>query len=309
MARYILRRVGYMIVTLFIIATVSFFLMKLLPGSPLQADDKLSEEQKAIVLEKYGLNDPVPVQYVRYVGGLVQGDLGISFAFDNTPVTKILMDRLGPSALLGFQAMVIGTILGIILGLIAAIFHNGPLDYTSTIIAVLGTSIPSFVFAGLLQYVFAVELGWFPVALWGEFQHTILPTIALAIGPLATAARFTRTEMIEVLGSNFIITARAKGISESGIVFKHGLRNAMIPLITVIGPMAVGLMTGSMVIEQIFAIPGIGEQFVKSVMVNDYPTIMGTTLLYAFGFVVIILIVDLLYGLIDPRIRIAGGKS
>ncbi|MDM5329586.1 oligopeptide ABC transporter permease [Neobacillus sp. CF12] len=309
MTRYLLRRVWYMFLTLFIIATASFFLMKILPGSPLNAEDKLSEEQKEIILEKYGLNDPVPVQYAKYLGGLVQGDLGVSFKFDNTPVTTILIDRIGPSALLGFQALILGSVIGIILGLMASIFRNSPIDFSSTIIAVLGTSIPSFVFAGLLQYVFAVKLGWFPVALWGEFEHTILPTIALAIHPMATAARFTRTEMVEVLHSNYIITARAKGVAESGIILKHGLRNALIPLITVLGPMAVGLMTGSMVIEQIFAIPGIGEQFVTSVMVNDYPTIMGTTLLFAFGFILIILIIDLLYGLIDPRIRLAGGSK
>ncbi|WP_033827434.1 oligopeptide ABC transporter permease [Bacillus andreraoultii] len=309
MTRYILRRLGYMLITLFIIATVSFFLMKMLPGTPLSAEDKLSEEQKEIVLEKYGLNDPLPVQYAHYMAGLVQGDLGISFKFDNTPVTTILMDRIGPSALIGLQAMIVGTFFGIILGLVAAVFHNGFLDYTSTIIAVLGTSIPSFVFAGLLQYVFAVELGWFPVALWGEFRHTVLPTIALAIGPMATAARFIRTEMVEVLGSNYMLTAKAKGIGQAGRVWKHGFRNALIPLITVIGPMAIGLMTGSLVIEKIFAIPGIGEQFVSSVMVNDYPTIMGTTLLYAFAFIVIILIIDLLYGLIDPRIRVTGGSK
>jgi oligopeptide transport system permease protein len=309
MTRYILRRVWYMFITLFIIASASFFLMKMLPGSPLKADDKLSEEQKAIVLEKYGLNDPVPVQYVNYLGGLAKGDLGISFVFDSTPVTKILMDRIGPSAQLGFQALVLGTVIGIMLGLVASIFRNSPIDYFSTIIAVLGTSIPAFVFAGLLQYVFAVQLGWLPVALWGEFEHTILPTISLAITPLAVAARFTRTEMVEVLHSNYIITARAKGVSESGIIFKHGLRNALIPLVTVVGPMAVGLMTGSLVIEQIFAIPGIGEQFVTSVTMNDYPTIMGTTLMFAFGFILIILIIDLLYGLIDPRIRLAGGNK
>jgi oligopeptide transport system permease protein len=309
MTRYLLRRVWYMFLTLFIIATASFFLMKILPGSPLNAEDKLSEEQKEIILEKYGLNDPVPVQYAKYLGGLVQGDLGVSFKFDNTPVTTILFDRIGPSALLGFQALILGSVIGVILGLLASIFRNSPIDFSSTIIAVLGTSIPSFVFAGLLQYVFAVKLGWFPVALWGEFEHTILPTIALAIHPMATAARFTRTEMVEVLHSNYIITARAKGVAESGIILKHGLRNALIPLITVLGPMAVGLMTGSMVIEQIFAIPGIGEQFVTSVMVNDYPTIMGTTLLFAFGFILIILIIDLLYGLIDPRIRLAGGNK
>lgn len=309
MIRYILRRIFYMVITLFIIATVSFFLMKMLPGSPLNAEDKLSEEQRTIVLEKYGLNDPVPVQYVNYLGGLVQGDLGVSFAFDNTPVTKILMDRIGPSAQLGAQALLIGTFLGILFGLIAAISHNGFLDYSSTIIAVLGTSIPSFVLAGLLQWYLAVELELFPVALWGTFSHTVLPTIALMIFPMATAARFTRTEMIEVMGSSYITTARAKGLTEYGIIFKHGLRNALIPLITVMGPMAVSLMTGTLVIEKIFAVPGIGEQFVNSVMVNDYPTIMGTTLLFAFLFIVIILIIDILYVLIDPRIRLTGGEN
>lgn len=309
MAGYILRRLGYMALTLFLIATLTFFLMKMLPGTPLKMDDKLTEEQKEIVLEKYGLNDPLPVQYVRYMGNLLQGDLGTSFKFDNTPVTKLLMDRIGPSVILGLQAIVLGTLIGVLLGLTAAIFHNGFLDYTSTIISVLGTSIPSFVFAGLLQYVFAVKYEILPVALWGEFKHTILPTIALAISPMATAARFVRTEMVEVMSSNYITTARAKGVSRPAIVFKHGLRNALIPLITVIGPMAIGLMTGSMVIEQIFAIPGIGEQFVTSVTVNDYATIMGTTLLYAFGFVAIILVIDILYGIIDPRIRVAGGDS
>lgn len=309
MTRYILKRVMYMAITLFLIATISFFLMKLLPGSPLAAENKLSEEQAQIVLAKYGLDEPVPIQYLKYIGGLVQGDLGISFAFSNTPVTEIILDRIGPSMQIGFQAMLVGTLLGILLGLIASVFHNGILDYGSTILAVLGTSIPSFVFAGLLQWVFAVKLGWFPVALWEGFEYSILPTVALLIFPMAVCARFTRTEMLEVLGADFILTARAKGVTEPGIIFKHGLRNALIPLVTIIGPMAVGLMTGTLVIEQIFAIPGLGEQFVSSVMVNDYPTIMGTTLLFAFLFVVIILVVDLLYGLIDPRIRITGGEN
>jgi oligopeptide transport system permease protein len=309
MIRYVLQRLLYLILTLFLIATFSFFLMKFLPGTPLTAEDKLSEEQKAIVLEKYGLNDPVPVQYVKYLGGLVQGDLGISFQYDNRSVTDILMTRLGPSAQLGAQALIAGTLLGILLGLISAVYHTGFVDYTSTVIAVIGKSIPSFVFAGLLQYFIGVKLGWLPVALWGEFEHTIMPTIALAIFPLAVAARFTRTEMLEVLGSDYITTARAKGVNKFGVVFKHGLRNGLIPLITVIGPLSVSLMTGTLVIEQIFAIPGLGEQFVSSVVTNDFPVIMGTTLLFAFLFIVIILVIDLLYGIIDPRIRLAGGEK
>ncbi|HLR60825.1 MAG TPA: oligopeptide ABC transporter permease [Lentibacillus sp.] len=309
MLRYILRRVFYMAITLFIIATITFFLMKLLPGSPLSAENKLSESQQEVILAKYGLDDPIPVQYVNYMVGLVQGDLGISFHFDNTPVTQILLNRMPPSLILGMQALIFGTIAGILFGLIAAIYHNGWLDYTSTIIAVLGTSIPSFVFAGILQWYLATKWEVFPVALWGTYAHTVLPTIALAIFPMATAARFTRTEMLEVLGSDYIMTARAKGVTEPGIIFKHGLRNSLIPLVTVMGPMAVSLMTGTLVIEKIFAVPGIGEQFVSSIEVLDYPTIMGTTLLFSVLFIVIILVIDILYVFIDPRIRLTGGGS
>ncbi|MBH0228789.1 oligopeptide ABC transporter permease [Halobacillus yeomjeoni] len=308
MTRYILQRLGYMIITMFLIATFTFFLMKFLPGTPLSAADKLSEEQQAVVLEKYGLNDPVPVQYFNYMVNLTQGDLGISFQFDNREVTTIIMERIGPSMTLGFQAMVVGTILGMLLGLISAIYHNGFLDYGSTFIAVVGKSIPSFVFAGILQYFVGVKLGWFPVALWEGWEYTVLPTVALAIFPIAIAARFMRTEMLEVLGSDYITTARAKGVNKFGVVFKHGLRNALIPLITVLGPLAIGLMTGTLVIENIFAVPGIGEQFVKAINTNDFPIIMGTTLLIAFLFIFIILVIDLLYGVIDPRIRLAEGE-
>ncbi|QAS51624.1 oligopeptide ABC transporter permease [Halobacillus litoralis] len=308
MTRYILQRLVYMVITMVVIATATFFLMKFLPGTPLSAADKLSEEQQAVVLEKYGLDDPVPVQYFNYMVNLTQGDLGISFQFDNREVTDIIMGRIGPSMQLGIQAMVIGTILGMLLGLVSAIYHNGPLDYTSTFLAVLGQSIPSFVFAGLLQFYIGVKLGWFPVALWEGWEYTVLPTVSLAIFPLAIAARFMRTEMLEVMGSDYIVTARAKGVNKFGVVFKHGLRNALIPLITVLGPLAIGLMTGTLVIENIFAVPGIGEQFVKAINVNDFPIIMGTTLLISFLFIFIVLVIDLLYGVIDPRIRLAEGE-
>ncbi|SIS45110.1 oligopeptide ABC transporter permease [Salimicrobium salexigens] len=307
MVRYILERLVYMLITLLLIATMTFFLMKLLPGTPLSAADKLSEEQQAIVLEKYGLNDPLPVQYFNYITGLFQGDLGLSFQFDNREVTTILLERMGPSMTLGAQSLILGTIIGVLLGLLAAIYHNGVVDYGSTFIAVIGKSIPSFVFAGILQFYLGVQWGLFPVALWEGWEYTILPTIALAIFPIAIAARYMRTEMLEVLGSDFITTARAKGVNKFGVVFKHGLRNALIPIITIIGPLAVSLMTGTLVIENIFSVPGIGEQFVKSINTNDYPIIMGTTLFFSFLFILIILIIDLLYGLIDPRIRLTEG--
>ncbi|MFC7321213.1 oligopeptide ABC transporter permease [Halobacillus campisalis] len=308
MARYITQRLVYLVITMFLIATFTFFLMKFLPGTPLSAADRLSEEQQAIVLAKYGLDDPVPVQYFNYMVNLVQGDLGISFQFDNREVTTIILDRIGPSLQIGFQAMIVGTILGMLLGLVSAIYHNGFLDYGSTFTAVLGQSIPSFVFAGILQYFVGVKLGWFPVALWGTWEHTVMPTISLAIFPLAIAARFMRTEMLEVMGSDYITTARAKGVNKFGVVFKHGVRNALIPLVTVLGPLAIGLMTGTLVIENIFAVPGIGEQFVKSINTNDFPIIMGTTLFFAFFFILIVLVIDLLYGVIDPRIRLAEGE-
>lgn len=309
MVKYIGKRVFSMIITLFIIASISFFLMKMLPGTPFKSQEKLTKEQRIVLLEKYNLNDPVPVQYMTYMKNLVKGDLGISFQFGNTPVTELLGKRIGPSAQLGFQALVIGAIFGIILGIISALRQNTWVDYTSTFFAVLGKSIPNFVFAGLLQYYVGVKLGWFPVALWNGPEYTVLPTIALMMFPLAIAARFMRTEMLEVLGSDYITLARAKGASRTTVAVKHAMRNALIPVITVLGPLAVAMMTGSLVIENIFGIPGIGEQFVKSINVNDYPVIMGTTLLYAFLFVVIVLVVDILYGLIDPRIRIAGGNK
>ena len=309
MARYLTQRIMYMLITLFIIASLTFFLMKLIPGSPFANASKLSEAQFQIMEDKYGLNEPVPVQYGKYMLNLIQGDLGVSFQFNNTPVTQLLGERIQPSLVLGFQAMFFGTIFGIFLGVIGALKQNTWADYGTTFIAVLGKSIPSFVFAGLLQYYVGVKLGWLPVMFWKGWEYSIMPTIALAMFPIATSARFMRTEMIDVLGSDYITLAKAKGASNFEVAFKHGLRNALIPVITVLGPLTVSLMTGSLVIEQIFGIPGIGEQFVKSITVNDYSVIMGTTLLFSFLFIVIVLLVDILYGIIDPRIRLAGGKK
>jgi oligopeptide transport system permease protein len=283
--------------------------MKLIPGSPFNNFEKLSVFQRNILLQKYGLNDPVPVQFFKYLKAMVVGDLGISFQFDNTPVTKLIANRIGPSAQLGVQAMIVGSVVGIFLGVIAALKQNTWVDYGSTFIAVIGKSVPSFIFAGLLQYYISVKLGWLPVMLWKGPTYTILPTIALAMFPISIAARFMRTEMIDVLGSDYITLARAKGASRFQVSVKHALRNALIPVVTVMGPLAVSLMTGSLVIEQIFGIPGLGEQFVKSINVNDYPVIMGTNILFAVLFVVIILVVDILYGIIDPRIRISGGET
>ncbi|MCM3663043.1 ABC transporter permease [Mesobacillus subterraneus] len=309
MGKYLAKRILFMFLTLFIIASITFFLMKIIPGTPFASAAKLPPAQLEIMKAKYGLDQPVPVQYAKYIGNLLQGDLGISFQFNNTPVSDLMFKRLGPSMQLGAQAMVFGTIIGVLLGIFAALRQNTWVDYSATFIAVLGKAVPNFVFAGLLQYFIAVKLGWFPVLFWKGFEYTILPTIALSIFPIAISARFMRTEMIDVLGSDYILLAKAKGASFFEIAIKHALRNALIPLVTVLGPLAISLMTGSLVVEKIFAIPGLGEQFVKSITVNDYPVIMGTTILFAALFVVIILVVDILYGIIDPRIRLSGGKK
>lgn len=309
MARYILKRVLYMLITLFIIASATFFLMKFLPGTPFSAQEKLSAAQKAAIIAHYGLDKPLMVQYWNYIVNLMQFDLGTSYQFQGQSVTALIMARISPSIQLGIQALIFGTVIGIILGCVAAIFQNTWADTTSTFIAIVGKSIPSFVFAALLQYFIAVKLGLLPVAFWNGPEYTILPTIALMMFPLAIAARYMRTELIDVLGSDYILLAKAKGNSAPAVAFKHAIRNALIPLITVLGPLAVGLMTGSMVIEQIYAIPGIGEQFVKAIQLNDYSVIMGTTLLYSALLVSVILITDILYGIIDPRIRLGGNKA
>ncbi len=309
MAKYIMKRVLYMFISLFIIASFTFILMKLLPGSPLASAAKLSEEERAVVYEKYGLNDPIPVQYVRYMGNLAQGDFGTSFQYKSADVTTLIVKKLKYSAILGVQALILGTIIGIVLGMIAALKQNTIWDYGSTIIAIIGISVPSFVFAVLLQYVFAVWLEWFDVGLWKGWKSSVLPSIALAMGPIAIAARFIRTEMIEVLSTDYILLAKAKGANWFEIAFKHAFRNALIPLITVLGPVAAGLLTGSLVVEQIFAIPGIGEQFIASIISNDFSVIMGTTMFFSVFLIVIILIVDILYGVIDPRIRLSGGSK
>ncbi len=299
-----------MFITLILIATASFFLMQTLPGSPIASYNKLNDTQKAIVEKKYGIDKPKPVQYAIYMKNLAKGDLGTSFVFKGKSVNDLLAKRLKPSLILGAQAMVFGTLVGILLGMLAALKHNTFWDYGSTFLAILGISIPSFVFATLLQYWIASEWHLLPVGLWNDgWKSSVLPSLALAMGPLALSARFIRTEMIEVLNSDYIVLAKAKGANGFEIAFKHAFRNALIPLVTVLGPLAAGLVTGSLVVEQIFAIPGIGEQFVSSIMTNDHATIMGTTLMFSAFLIVVIFIVDILYGVIDPRIRVAGGKG
>lgn len=308
MTKYVLKRLCYMFVSLFIVITITFFLMKLMPGSPFN-DTKLNAQQKEILNEKYGLNDPVALQYVNYLKNVVTGDFGNSFQYHNMPVWDLVKPRLIPSMEMGITAMVIGVVLGLVLGVAAATKQNTWVDYTTTIISVIAVSVPSFVLAVLLQYVFAVKLEWFPVAGWEGFSTAILPSLALSATVLATVARYIRAEMIEVLSSDYILLARAKGNSTLKVLFGHALRNALIPIITIIVPMLAGILTGTLTIENIFGVPGLGDQFVRSITTNDCSVIMATTILFSTLFIVSIFIVDILYGVIDPRIRVQGGKK
>lgn len=306
MKGYLVKRIGYMLITLFIIVTATFFLMQLLPGTPFTNPEKLGAEQLAVLNSKYGLDQPVAIQYFHYLGNLVQGDLGYSFQHEGRTVTSMISTRIGPSAFIGLQALVIGAILGLILGIISALKHNSIFDYGSVALAVIGMSIPSFVFAALLQYYIGVKLEWLPVALWEGYSSTLLPSIALSVTVTATVARFIRSEMLEVLGQDYVITARAKGMRENQVIVKHVIRNALIPVVTMLGPLAVSIMTGTLVIEKIFSVPGLGEQFTLSILVLDYSVIMGITIFYSALFIFVVFVVDIIYGFLDPRINYKG---
>lgn len=308
--RFVCRRLIYMVTTLWVIITITFLLMSFLPGTPYNNQDKLTAVQLQVLNQKYGLDQPLWQRYLTYLSNILHGDFGISLQFSDQQVTTLLGSRMGVSMQLGFQAIVFGTVVGVILGTVAAMRHNTWIDTFCSLFAILGRSAPNFVVAVLLQFVFAVALGLLPIGLWNEgFRSSILPTLALSISPMADSARFIRTEMLEVLNSDYIELARAKGMSELRLVLTHGLRNALIPLITIIGPITVSLMTGSLVVENIFAIPGIGEQFTKSVLTNDYYTIMAMTILFSAMLVLIIFLTDVLYQIIDPRVRIGGGEG
>jgi oligopeptide transport system permease protein len=304
MLRYVVKRLVYMFVTLLVIVSLTWLMSQLLPGTPF-ADEKLSEETRAQLFAKYGLDEPLLVQYGKYMLNVARGDLGNSYYFRGRPVTQIIMERLPVSAFLGAQAVLIGLVMGLVLGITAALRHNSIWDSAATTLAVLGVSVPSFVLGPILQY----WLGWFPIAVFESWWHSVLPSLALSVFVTATVARFVRAEMLEILGQDYTTLARAKGLSGLAVVFEHVLRNALIPLVTVLAPLTIYIMTGSLVVEQIFAVPGIGEQFVRAVVVNDHVMVIGTALFFSVMFILALLIQDILYGLIDPRIRVSGAKD
>lgn len=309
MGKYILKRIFYMLVTFYVVITLTFLSMKLLPGTPFQNAQKLTPTQINTMKHYYGLDQPIIVQYFKYVWNFIHGDLGTSFQFGNTPVSSLLIQQFPVSLDLGIEAIIIGTVVGILLGVLAGLYHGRTADWVTMVLATVGFSIPSFIFAGILQYCLGVMVQLFPVAGWGGPLTHILPVTSLAVGVLAEVTIFMRTEMVEVLNQDYIVTAKAKGLKRSAVVMRHAVRNALIPVVTILGPMTAAIITGSVVIEGIFGIPGIGKQFVSSIVTNDYPMIMGTTELYSGLFILSMLIVDILYGVIDPRIRVSGGHS
>jgi oligopeptide transport system permease protein len=304
MLRYVARRLVIMFVTLFVIITVTFFISKALPGTPF-ADDKLTPESRQVLYEKYGLDQPLIVQYAKYMLQVAQGNLGDSFYFESRPVTQIILEQAPVSAFIGIQAVIMGLIPGLIFGVAAALRHNSVIDYTATAIAVAGISVPSFVLAPIMQYWIGFKWGLLPIAFFDSWANSIMPSVALAVFVVAIVARYVRSEMLEVLGQDYVTLAKAKGLTYMAVVGRHVLRNSLIPLVTVLLPLVVGIVTGSIVIEQIFAIPGIGTLFVQSIQVNDYATILGTTIFYSAFFILAFLVQDILYAIIDPRIRVA----
>lgn len=307
MFRYIGRRILISVMTLFIILTVLFIMVKFLPGTPFN-DEKLSEGQRAIIMAKYGLDKPVLVQYITYLKNMVLGDFGISYAlYKDLSVSMLVIDAAKISFVLGIAAVVLGSIIGMLLGIVAALHQNHFWDTFATIISVLGVAIPSFVFALLLFIFLGVDLKILPTTYNSEHKlvTSIIPVIALSMSVIANVARFTRTEMISVLNSEYIALVKAKGLSRNKIIRSHCLRNSLIPVITIIGPIMVNLMTGTMVVEQICGIPGLGKLLINSIRANDYNIILACSFLYSAMYVIMMLIIDILYGIIDPRIRLA----
>lgn len=309
MFKFTLKRFGYMLLTLFIASSITFMLIHAMPGDPLAvAARKLPEQIKANYYAKYGLDKPLLTQYGLFVKNAVKGDLGQSLASPGRSVTDTIVRHAPISAQIGGQGILLGVTIGILLGIVAAFKRGKWPDYLVMFIAIVGISVPSFVVASLLQFFFTVKLRWLPTTGWGEFKNTILPTIALSLGSIATYARYMRANCLDVIGQDYIITAKAKGVSKVSLVFKHVIRNAILPAITLLGPQVANIFTGSFVVESIFSIPGLGQYFVSSVTNRDYTMIMGQSIFVSALFIVALFLVDIIYGLVDPRIRVSSGK-
>lgn len=305
MGYYVLKRIIEAVSVIFVIATITFLLMRLLPGGPFDEEKALPPEVKANIEAKYKLNEPLPVQYFYYISGLVRGDLGESYKYIGRNVTDIILETLPTSFQLGIYAMLLAFLIGIPAGVYAASKHNTLADNITMITAISGVSLPSFLVAPILILIFCFGFDLLPVALWNGPAHYILPSIVLGVRPAAVIARLTRASVLEVIRSDYIRTARAKGLADWKVLYKHVLKNSLIPVLTFSGPLAAGIFSGSFVVEVIFAIPGMGKHLVQTVSNRDYPLILGVTLTFSVLLVMANLVVDLLYSYFDPRIKLS----
>jgi len=299
-----------MLFTLFIIVTITFIMMRRIPGDPLASYIlRMPEQTRELFKVKYGLDKPLFTQYLIYLKGLLSLDLGDSLVYLGRSVSATIAQSSPVSGLVGGIALGGGLFFGILFGILAALLKNKWPDFVVMIIAVLGITVPNFVLASLLQYLFAVKWGWLPTAGWGSWKHMVLPAICLCFGVIATYARYLKSSMLDVLNQDYLLTAESKGVSRFNIVRKHVLRNAFLPVITLLGGSVVSIFTGAFIIEGIFSVPGIGFYYIASINSNDYMMTMGTTVFYAVLFIVMQLLVDIIYGLVDPRIRLAGKRQ
>lgn len=309
--KYIGKRLLISVVTLFVILVVLFLIVKLLPGSPIN-NERLSEAQRAAIEARYGLDQPVLTQFVNYVKNMLTGDFGVSYnMYKDMPVSSLVGSAAKISFLYGLSAVVIGGILGTLLGVFAALHKNTIWDTLATVISVIGVSVPSFVFAMMILILFASKLHIFPTqySSMNPIGSSIMPVMALSVGVIANVARFTRTEMVSVMNSEYMTLAEAKGLDSKTLIFKHALRNALIPVVTILGPILVNLMTGTMVVEKICGVPGLGKLLINSILSNDVNIILACSFLYAAMYIVMMLIIDVSYGIIDPRIRLGKEDS
>ena len=309
MLKYTFGRILSGLVTIWFIATATFLAMHAVPGDPLMNEKATTPEIRENLGRKYGLDKPIAEQYVIYLGNMVQGDFGISFTQQNRKVNDIIQAHFPVSAALGILAITFAALGGILWGALTALYRNQLPDIIIMFLVILGISVPSFVFAALGQLLLVNINQWFnisflPVAGWGTFAHMIVPSLVLGLGTMALLTRLMRSSMLEIVNEDFIRTARAKGLSPSRIFFQHQLRNAILPVVTVLGPQIAAITTGGFVVELVFAIPGLGRYFVQAVQQLDYTVIMGTTVFYGAFLVFMVILVDIIYGFIDPRVRL-----
>lgn len=302
---YVFRRLAWSIPTLLILVTATFFLLRLAPGGPFDSERVWPAEVQANIERKYELDKPMLTQFAHWLGDLARGDLRESFQYLGRPVSEIISESLSISMVLGGWSLFFAVSIGIPLGCFAAWKRNSWFDFSAVFIAVAGVSLPSYLVAGILVLIFSSWLGWLPPALWEGPESMILPILTLGSRPLAILARLTRATLLETMAADYIRTAYAKGLPPHVVVFKHALKNSMIPVITVMGPIAANLITGSFLVEVVFQIPGMGKHFVQGVVNRDYPLVMGVTLIYGVVLVLSNLVVDVVYGLVDPRIRLS----